>query len=82
MNNYGISSAMGNPGSWNWWSILAAIIFSIIGWCAFRFGKREGNMRPIILGITLMVYPYFISNTWVMLLIGIALTAALFIWRS
>ncbi len=29
-----------------------------------------------------MAYPYFVSETWLMFLVGGALTAALFVWRD
>jgi len=35
-----------------------------------------------VIGIVLMVYPYFVSNALLTFAIGIALTAALFFWRE
>ena len=62
--------------------IIGGIIFSIIGWYAFWHGKREKSWRPMVIGIVLMVYPYFISNIFLAFAIGIALTAALYFWRE
>ena len=63
-------------------SILAYIIFGAIGFVAFVYGKKNAFWRPMIIGIALMVYPYFFSGTLVIYLVGIALTAALYFWRE
>ncbi len=82
LNAYGVSSPLGSGGGINWWNIMGGIIFSIIGWYAFMHGKREKSMRPMVIGIVLMVYPYFVSNTFLVFAIGIGLTAALYFWRE
>jgi len=81
LSSYGVSNPLGS-GGFNWWNIISGIIFSIIGWYAFIHGKREKSIRPMVIGIMLMVYPYFISNALLALAIGLALTAALFFWRE
>ena len=62
--------------------IFACTIFGAIGFAAFLYGKKNKFFRPIIIGITLMAYPYFISGTFFLYLVGIALTAALYFWRE
>lgn len=49
---------------------------------AFVYGKKSSLLKPVIIGILLMVYPYFISEVWSLYLIGIALTTALFVFRD
>jgi len=34
------------------------------------------------IGVALMVFPYFIDPTWLLYTIGLALTAALFVFRD
>lgn len=63
-------------------NLLAGIIFGMIGLIAFIYGKRTQAWRPMIIGVILMAYPYFISGTVLLYLIGTALTAALFFWRE
>ncbi len=82
LNAYGVSNPISSGGGFNWLNIMGGIIFSIIGWYAFIHGKKEKSMRPMVIGIVLMVYPYFISNTLLAFAIGIAMTAALFFWRE
>jgi hypothetical protein len=62
--------------------IFAWIIFGAIGFAVFMYGKKTGSFRPMIIGIALMTYPYFISGTFLLYLVGIALTAALYFWRE
>jgi len=86
LNAYGIPSPLSGGGGFNWWGIggmlLGGIIFSIIGWYAFIHGKREKSTRPMVIGIILMVYPYFVGNILLLFAIGRALTAALFFWKE
>lgn len=62
-------------------TILIAVLFSIIGFAAFRYGRRNDEPRPIFLGIALMAYGYFVTNAWVSLGIGALLTLLLFFPR-
>ena len=61
--------------------IFACTIFGAIGFVAFLYGKKNKFFKPMIIGIALMVYPYFISGTFFLYLVGIALTVALYFWR-
>ena len=63
-------------------SILAGLLFGGIGFVAFSYGKKQGLPAPMIIGISLMAYPYFITNTIATYAIGIVLTALLFIFKN
>jgi MFS family permease len=63
------------------WTIVFAVVFGLVGWMAFRHGRRNHEPKPIFIGIALMAYGYFVSNAWVSLAIGSALTLALFFPR-
>ena len=56
--------------------LLLGIVFSSIGLGYFIYGKKQQRTMPIICGIALMIYPYFIENTVVLILIGIILCIA------
>lgn len=62
-------------------SIGVAILFSLVGFAAFRYGKKNGEPRQLFLGIALMAYGYFVSNVWVSAGIGALLTLSLFFPR-
>jgi len=49
---------------------------------AFVYGKKQGLPKPMIIGIALMAYPYFVESGWLIFLIGALLTAALFVFRD
>ena len=63
-------------------NLLAYILFGAIGFCAFIYGKRTAKIGPLVLGLLLSIYPYFVSDTWLLYGIGIALTAGLFYWKE
>jgi MFS family permease len=68
-------------GSLSLATILIAIVFSIVGWIAFRYGRKNNEPRPLFLGIALMAYGYFVSNAWISLGIGALLTLLIFFPR-
>jgi hypothetical protein len=63
-------------------NLLGGLIFGSIGFVAFIYGKRMHVGKPMLLGLALMVYPYFIENDIVLFAIGIVGTAALFLFRD
>ena len=58
--------------------ILGAILFGIIGWIAFRRGRKESIAVLRWSGVALMLYPNGVSETWMLWLIGIALSGLLY----
>lgn len=61
--------------------LFGAILFGIIGIAAFRYGKKVSNFGMMLIALGLMVYPYFISSTWQLYLIGVGLCGALYWFR-
>ena len=68
-------------GSISFATIAIAIVFSLVGFAAYRYGKKNSEPRQLFLGIALMAYGYFVSNAWVSLSIGAVLDALLFFPR-
>src|SRR5437868_14582604 len=68
-------SAMLNLSAAN---LIGGLVFGSIGFVAFIYGKRMNLWRPMLLGIALMVYPYFINDDLLMIAIGTIGTAGLF----
>ena len=56
-------------------TLLWGVLFGSIGMGFFVYGKRQGAPVPLACGIALMVFPYFVSNNWIMVLVGAALMA-------
>ena len=59
-------------------NLFAGLIFSSIGFVGFVYGKRMSAWKPMFIGIALMAYPYFISDTMALCATGLAGSAALF----
>jgi len=57
------------------------MLFGSIGIGYFMYGKRQAAIMPMVCGVVLMVFPYFVSSLVWMLLIGAALVAAPWYWR-
>ena len=50
-------------------------MFSSIGLGFFIYGRKQKVAMPLICGIALMVYPYFVSNNALLIAIGAVLIA-------
>lgn len=55
------------------------VVFGSIGLGFFVYGKKQSAFVPLLSGIALMAYPYFVSNTYLLVSIGIFLTILPFI---
>jgi len=60
-----------------WWGLL----FSSVGFGFFLYGKRQRAAVPWVCGVLLMIYPYFVPNTVLLVVIGVVLTAAPYFFR-
>lgn len=49
--------------------LLLGVLFSSIGFGYFLYGKKQKVIIPLVCGLVLMIFPYFIDQT--LLLIGI-----------
>jgi apolipoprotein N-acyltransferase len=58
--------------------IFGAIVFGLVGLAAFRNGRRTGRRATLWLGVALMVYPYLVSTTWLLYVVGAALCAGIY----
>ncbi len=57
--------------SWLLWGLL----FGAMGLGFFVYGKKQKAVVPMVCGLALMIFPYFISNTIVLIAIGTMLVA-------
>ena len=62
-------------------NLIGGCVFGSIGFVAFIYGKRMNLWKPMLLGLALMVYPYFISDDVALIAIGAIGTAGLFFLR-
>ncbi len=57
------------------------VLWSAIGAGYFVYGKRQQRALPLLCGIGLMLFPYFVENWILSLCAGIALTLLPFLIR-
>ncbi len=55
--------------------LLWGLLFSSIGLGLFIYGKKQRAVVPLVCGMILMVFPYFVSNTLLLVGVGALLTA-------
>lgn len=51
--------------------LLLGVLFSSIGLGYFIYGKKQQHTMALVCGIMLMVYPYFIENITLLIVVGI-----------
>jgi hypothetical protein len=55
--------------------VMLSVFFSSIGAGYFIYGKKQHQCVPLLTGIALCVYPYFLSNGYAIAVVGLILTA-------
>jgi hypothetical protein len=55
--------------------LLWGVLFGGIGIGFFTYGKKQRAVVPLFTGIALIVFPYFITNPYMLVGIGVTLTA-------
>lgn len=63
-------------------TLFAGLIFSGVGFVAFRYGKTTGNFSLMAIGGALFVYSYFTPTALLTWGVGAALTAAAWYCRE
>lgn len=56
-------------------TLLWDVLFGSIGFGFFLYGKKQRAIVPLACGLALMVFPYFVSGTALLMAIGVALMA-------
>jgi len=60
-------------------SLWVSVLAGAIGMGYFIYGKRQAKYVPMIAGVLLCVYPYFVESMLALSLIGLVLIAAPFL---
>jgi hypothetical protein len=55
--------------------LIWSVIFGGLGIGYFSYGKKQKAIVPLLVGIGLFIFPYFITTTYAMILVGVTLTA-------
>ncbi|MBN2711641.1 MAG: hypothetical protein JXR97_04305 [Planctomycetes bacterium] len=54
--------------------LLLAGLFSLVGMAFVIYARKQGRLIVGVCGVALMAFTYFITNTWLILLIGTLLS--------
>jgi hypothetical protein len=57
------------------------LLFGSVGFGYFLYGKKQSAVVPLVCGIALMIFPYFVSNVLILVVVGIALAALPYFYR-
>jgi hypothetical protein len=61
--------------------LLWGLLFGSVGFGYFLYGKKQSAVVPLVCGIALMIFPYFVSNVLILVVVGIALAALPYFYR-
>ncbi len=61
--------------------LLWSVLFSSVGLGFFLFGKQQRAAVPLVCGIVLMIYPFFVHNLVVLVAVGVAVSAVPYFFR-
>ena len=63
-------------------SLLWGVVFGAVGLAYFVYGRKQQRFVPLLCGIGLMVFPYFMSNTVLLVVVGLSLSAIPYFFRA
>lgn len=63
-------------------TVISSVLFGSIGVGYFIYGKKQQRLIPLIAGIGLCAFPYFIPNAYAMVIVGTILAAAPWLLRE
>jgi hypothetical protein len=53
--------------------LIWGVIFGAIGLGYFVYGRKQRAVVPLLTGISLFIFPYFISNVYMLVVLGLIL---------
>jgi hypothetical protein len=62
-------------------ALLWGVVFSAVGLAYFVYGKRQQRFVALFCGISLMAFPYFISNAILLVVMGVLLSVIPYLFR-
>lgn len=57
-------------------TLISSFFFGSIGVGYFIYGKKQNRLIPLIAGVGLCAFPYFLSHAYAMVAVGMVLMAA------
>jgi ABC-type Na+ efflux pump permease subunit len=56
-------------------SLLLSVLVSAVGIGFFQYGRKQQRLVPLACGLALMIYPYFVASSALLIAIGVVLMA-------
>lgn len=60
-------------------TIVCGLVVSSVGFVLFQYGRKMSRAPHVLIGLLLMVFPYFIPGVWLMFGIAALLCGLLFV---
>jgi hypothetical protein len=60
-------------------TLLIGMLAGVFGVAYFVYGKRQAKLVPLMAGVLLCIYPYFIESVLWMSIVGVLLVVAPFV---
>ncbi len=58
-------------------SLFVAVLVSLIGMALITYGRKSGRGPHMVVGLILVIYPYFLGNVYAQVAVAVALLAGL-----
>ncbi len=55
--------------------LIWGVLFGAIGLGFFTYGRKQKAVVPLLTGIALFIFPYFMPNIYALLVVGVLLVA-------
>ena len=55
--------------------LIWGVLFGALGIGFFSYGRKQKAVVPLMTGIALFIFPYFISNVYMLVIVGAVLVA-------
>lgn len=62
--------------------LFGLLLFGVVGYAAFRYGGKAALAKPRWIGMAMMLFPYAVSETWLLYSVGAGLCVALYVFRK
>jgi hypothetical protein len=62
-------------------TLLWGLLFGSIGLAFFIYGRKQRKVVPLVCGLALMIFPYFVSSTVLLVMLGVVLAALPYFFR-
>jgi D-alanyl-lipoteichoic acid acyltransferase DltB (MBOAT superfamily) len=61
-------------------SMVASLVVSLVAFAIFWYGRKQRRVPHVVIGILMMVFPYFFSST--LLILGVAALLGGLLWGA